>query len=455
MIQLTEFRVALFTIGLGWLLFSPTCEAASAVCDFAQLDPAAVAKVEHYYRTTADPERELGVKLKSLGQSFLGQLTPREVEELTQYFHGYLVKATTNPDGTPNSFASDNLKHVSLHYRDLENSKDEINRYFGSPGDGGRSADLALMVAAAHDLGKISETSGLISPGVNQVYSAAVKDLPPGVAFFIKTILGHDGLSMDGIEQAVGQYAKDQNWSAEKTETVIKLLKASIARHNAGYGTLADDPAQGIEHFWQNKYRLFIDKMEALGLKLPREYPAAAGGWMPGLLAMVDRGTSLHPSFVEKIAGQGGFAWNGKSVGTLLRGNARSVRQEIDAIAKELNSHVAEGKRIEDFGPYRRYLQLANEAESLGERILAMNDFSQAYPGRPEVDSSEIENYVYYAKQGVWYRVHGNGLLQRFNPQGNGAWQIETVNPGFNAPQILMQTLIGYPAINTNPPGQG
>lgn len=412
------------------------------------IKPNGAARVTHLYDALQNPEQVLNVRLATLSTDLGKQLTPGELNALTATFHDYLLAAKGNGE-KPNAFAADNVNHVALHYRDLEKHRAEIDALFRAPGDTHAPTDVALLNAAAHDIGKIAELVGMVSPDVLQTYNAAVADAGPQ-AFLLKTILGHDGLTMDGIANAVKKFGAEKHWSAEKTSEVTKLLQAASARHNAGYDKLANNKETGEFHFWQTMFPQFAAAMAKQGVKVTSEYPAATGGWMPSLLAMVDRGTSLHPSFVEKIAGQGNFAWTADSVGGLLRSNARSVRSEIQSIGQELQKRLPPGKKIEGFALYKQYMDMADSAEKLGESILKMNDFGNAFAGRPPVAEAEQKTFVYYRKDnGDWYRVEKSGLLQKYEGQ---AWRIETVDSQLSAAQILMQKLIGYPPIDAAPP---
>lgn len=423
---------------------------ASANCGLRHLAPrTGVERVNEDYQTLADPEKNLGVNLSRLAGDMGREVTATDLAELTAAFDAYLKKAAVGTDGRPNAFAADNVNHVALHYRDLERYRKQIDELFRAEGDKLSPTDVALLNAAAHDIGKVAENVGLVSPEVAAVYNAATKDAGPQ-AFLLKIILGHDGLTMEGIRQAVKKFGAEKGWGPLQTERMIRLLQAASARHNAGYDKLANNKETGEFHFWQTMFPQFAAAMEKVGVDVTKEYPAATGGWMPSLLAMVDRGTSLHPSFVEKIAGQGNFEWSAKSVGGLLKSNALSVNREIESIGRELERHLPSGQKIETFALYRQYQKMAADAEKLGEAILAMNDFSRPYEGRPAVAQGEETGYVYYRQgNGDWYRVEKSGLLQKYEGQ---QWRVQTVEANLSAAQILMRKLVGYKPIDSSAP---
>lgn len=320
-------------------------------------------RVQKFYDILKDPEGTLDLDLSRISIEIRTILSEGDVKHLTALFHALLVRATRNLDGTQNPFAIANLKHVSLHYRDIENARNEINDFFKQRGENQNLADIALLNAAAHDIGKVAEILGIISLETKDVYDAVASE-HPSQAFFLKTILGHDGLTMDGIEKTVSVFAKGRRISAEKAHRLTSLLQAASARHNGGYGELPNDFQSGLFHFWQLHFPQFANALREQGIDVPNQYPTVCGGWVPVLLALIDRGTSLHPSFIEKIANEGDFELRGDTPKQLICNNARSVMAEIDCIGRELQKYITNGKSIAEFSLYKKYAKIASLAES-------------------------------------------------------------------------------------------
>lgn len=410
-------------------------------------------RVQDLYNILFNVETALPhVNLRTLSTQLHQSLNPTEVRELTHFFDSILREAAQN-----SPFAADNLNHVALHYRDLERHRDAIQQFFGGTDETRLLVNVALLNAAAHDIGKIADLVGYTSPECRALFDSFRQGRPPNQQLLFTTILGHDVLTMDGIEQAVRRFGRsgERNWSEQRIQTLTQLLQAASARHNAGYGQLPNDSTNGVFHFWQTTFPQLATVLRASGLQVPDQYPAARGGWMPVILAMVDRGTALHPSFVEKVAGQGNFVWSGDSVGGLLRNNARSVRLEIEAIATELARNMDQGRRLSDFTLYQQYERMAREAEELGNNIIAMNNFSSAYPNRPNIPEAERTGHVYFRRpNGTWYRVSSAGTAQTYNA-GTGHWgpaNFSGIPSGLSAAQVLMRFVIGYEPINSSTP---